>query len=79
MIRWLHHRRFNRMLETLGLNHFQYFGSIDDLLWLREHHPDARSASAEVMTHPRLAAGDVLVDPPGTQPLARRIAELRQK
>ena len=40
------------------------------------HHPDATSASAEVMTHPRLAADDVLVDPPVTHPLARRIDEL---
>jgi predicted glycoside hydrolase/deacetylase ChbG (UPF0249 family) len=78
MIRWLHHRRFNRMLEALGLNHLKYFGSIDDLLWLREHRPDARVAPAEVMTHPRLMAADVLVDAPGTQPLALRVDELRR-
>jgi predicted glycoside hydrolase/deacetylase ChbG (UPF0249 family) len=78
MIRWLHHRRFNRMLETLDLNHLQYFGSIDDLLWLREHRPGARSAPAEVMTHPRLTAGYVLVDAPSARPLALRILELRR-
>jgi chitin disaccharide deacetylase len=78
MIRWLYHRRFNGMLEALGLNRLEYFGSIDDLLWLREHRPDARSAPAEVMTHPRLTAGGVLVDAPATEPLALRIDELRR-
>jgi hypothetical protein len=30
------------------------------------------------MTHPRLTAADVLVDAPGTQPLALRVDELRR-
>jgi len=75
-IRWLHHRRYNRALDRHGLRGVEYFGTIDDLVWLCERGSHEHVRSVEVMTHPRLGAGNVVIDAPATEPLAQRIERL---
>ena len=77
-IRWLHHRRYNRALERHGLRGVEYFGTIDDLVWLCDRQPHDGVRSAEVMTHPRLGAGSVVIDAPATEPLVKRIEQLER-
>jgi hypothetical protein len=79
VIRWMHHRRYNQRLERLGLKHVKYFGTIDDLIWLCDRYPAERVIPAEVMTHPRLSSGDVVIDAPGRTPLAERVKELEKR
>jgi predicted glycoside hydrolase/deacetylase ChbG (UPF0249 family) len=64
---------FNAWLASAGLKRVDYFGGIDDLATLAAE-GDVTFASAEVMTHPVMDAGEIHDGADGA--LASRLAEL---
>jgi predicted glycoside hydrolase/deacetylase ChbG (UPF0249 family) len=80
LIRWVHHHRYNASLSRMGLNRVDYFGTIDDLVWLTDRGSVHAPFFAEAMTHPRLNNGDgLLVDAPFMQSLAHGVRQLRNR
>lgn len=77
MVRWLFDDRCNRLLERLQLKRVRHFGSIDDLLAIRQHEGVAAGICYEAMTHPRLSDdGHAVIDAP-FGPLAARVRTLQ--
>jgi predicted glycoside hydrolase/deacetylase ChbG (UPF0249 family) len=66
----------NWWLDRRGLRQVQYFGGIDDFLWLARRGGKPSIRSAEIMTHPRLDPGGGAIADGSFGPLRERLAEL---
>jgi hypothetical protein len=66
---------FNRALSTSGLRKIEYFGAVDDIIWLVARR---RPAAIEVMVHPARREDGTMIDGTTLRPLAETLAELQR-
>ena len=76
-IRRAQHQAYNAWLTRAGLRGVQYFGTVDDLLWLAAQGRLPADATAEIMTHPSPGPGGSIVDAPSAVPMCERLRLLK--
>jgi predicted glycoside hydrolase/deacetylase ChbG (UPF0249 family) len=77
LIRRFQHRGYNAWLARRGLRVVQYYGAIDDMVWLGRRGQLDPTTPVEVMTHPRREPSGEIVDMPSHEALERRLKRLR--
>ena len=76
-IRRVKHAAYNRKLAASGLRRVEYFGSIDDIIWLLNARRNASAFTAEVMVHPAGERDGPVMDATTLVPLTEKLAELQ--
>jgi predicted glycoside hydrolase/deacetylase ChbG (UPF0249 family) len=77
VLRRVHHRTYNVWLSRRGLRTAEYYGSVDDMVWLGRRGDLKPDTIVEVMTHPRKAADAEVIDVPSMELLVQRLKRLR--
>ena len=77
IVRRAQHVIYNAWLSRAGLRGVQFFGTLDDALWLAEQGRLPHGVALEIMTHPSRGPNRSVVDAPSTVPLADRLQQLK--
>ena len=77
VLRRVHHRTYNAWLTRRGLRAADYYGSVDDMVWLGRRGELRPDTFVEVMTHPRKSADAEVIDVPSMELLVQRLKRLR--
>ena len=75
-IRRVKHAAYNRKLTASGLRQVEYFGSIDDIIWLLSVRQGGSPLTVEIMVHPAGERGRPVIDGTTLVPLTEKLAEL---
>ncbi len=76
-VRRVKHAAYNRRLTASGLRQVEYFGSIDDIIWLLNAPQTGRALTVEIMVHPAGERGRPVMDGTTLVPLSEKLAELQ--
>ena len=76
-IRRVKHAAYNRKLTASGLRRVEYFGSIDDIIWLLDARSNGSAFTAEIMIHPAGERDGPVMDGTTLVPLTEKLAELQ--
>lgn len=76
-IRRVKHAAYNRKLTASGLRQVEYFGSIDDIIWLLNAPHAGRPLTVEIMIHPAGERDGPVIDGTTLVPLTEKLAELQ--